>query len=344
VTRHAQRQLAGDPDRGLEAGVAEIARFSSAWMFYLTLVDALWRRARAESIAPALVVSHDLYGLMAGVRVKKQFGTRLLYDSHEFWPQADLLGSRWQERLNTRLERRLVQATDGVITVSPPLARHLERLYGLDGVLSVPNATPLEHTLPVRREIATNGKVVFLLQGQVAQGRGIDRLLRAWDTLDEPRAVLWIRAHKNSYLSLLKERFGAAIERGSVAIKEPVPESRLVEAAAEADVGVIPYIGPNLNHVYACPNKLSQYMQAGLPVLAASDMKYVAELLAKNKCGTAYDPDDPASLHARVKELVADAGLRASLSQAARRTTETSFNWAVVSRPYEALVRELVSG
>lgn len=343
VTRHTEHRVAGVIDRGATTHLAEVARFTSAWMFYLTLVDALWRRARAESVAPAVIVAHDLYGLMAGVRAKQQFNSRLLYDTHEFWPQADLLGYRWQEELHVRLERRLTRSADRVVTVSPPLARHLERLYQRETVISVPNATPQPSVAHSSRPARDGDEIVFLLQGQVAAGRGIELLLRAWETLDEPRAVLWIRAQENAFLSLLRTQFAGAIARGVIVIKDPVPEEQLVEAAATADVGVIPYIGPNLNHVYACPNKLSQYMQAGLPVLATTDMRYVSSLLEEYECGFSYDAYDPSSLKSRVRQLIADPALRQRLSDAARNASKTSFNWESVSGPYENAVRELIS-
>ena len=50
----------------------------------------------------------------------------------------------------------------------------------------------------------------------------------------------------------------------------PVCEGLLIAAAAEADIGVIPYKPTIINFRYCCPNKLSEYMQAGLPLMAGN--------------------------------------------------------------------------
>jgi hypothetical protein len=52
---------------------------------------------------------------------------------------------------------------------------------------------------------------------------------------------------------------------------EAIDESELVTAAAEFDVGLVPYTPTGLNYSNCCPNKLSQYMAAGLPILAVEN-------------------------------------------------------------------------
>jgi glycosyltransferase involved in cell wall biosynthesis len=342
---------AGKPAKGLELVGAKtqkllpsvnVVRFFAAWTWYWMIVDALYRRARSEPVRPDLVVCHDLFGLMAGVRLKKLWGTPLLYDTHEYWPQANLLHEPWEESLLTRVERRLIGKADQVVTVSPPLAAHLERVYDIDGVLSVPNAVPaLDGRLPTR---APDGPVRFLLQGQLAVGRGLERLLDAWSKVDT-RAVLQLRYIPNDYATGIERRYAELFRSGRVERLAPVGEEELVNAAAEADVGVVPYVGPNLNHLYASPNKVSQYMQAGLALLVSSDLQYVASLLEHFGCGVTYDPRRPETLRAAVESIVRDPQELVRMKSAAATATETEFNWEVVSRPYaDAITRLLGAG
>jgi glycosyltransferase involved in cell wall biosynthesis len=321
-------------------GAGAPVRFAAAWAFYTKIVSALYRRARAESVRPAAIVCHDLFGLMAGVRAKRHLGSPLLYDSHEYWPQADLLGEAWEERVTTSIERRLIRRADRVVSVSPPLARHLERLYGIDDVLAVPNAEPRARR--PAEPAAPRRPVRFLLQGQVARGRGIERLLASWAELDEPEAVLYLRCPPNDFSAELVERFGRPIDAGRIVVAPPVGEHELVAAAAEADVGVIPYVGPNLNHVYACPNKLSQYMQAGLAILASDEMLYVSELVERFECGRAYSPREPRSLHEQVRTLVREPERLVALKRNAVTAAEREYNWETVSRPYHDALEGLV--
>jgi glycosyltransferase involved in cell wall biosynthesis len=314
--------------------------FASTWAYYLTIVDALYRRARAESVRPDVILCHDLYALMAGVALKRLWGSRIVYDSHEYWPQADLLHEPWQERLLTRLERRLVRSADEIVTVSPPLARHMECVYGRRRVWAVPNAAPLPAAWHAQAR-PPHQPVRFLFQGQAAAGRGLELLVDAWSRLDED-AVLLLRYRDSPFARELARRAAPAIARGAIAPRPPVGEAELVDAAAEADVGVIPYVGPNLNHVFASPNKLSQYMQAGLALLVAQDMAYAAEIVRTNGCGATYDPRDPASLAAAVRRMTTDGDELVAKKRASLDAVERGFHWDALAGPYrEALQRAL---
>jgi glycosyltransferase involved in cell wall biosynthesis len=106
----------------------------------------------------------------------------------------------------------------------------------------------------------------------------------------------------------------------------------------------VPYTGPNLNHLYASPNKVSQYMQAGLALLVSSDMQYVGSLLERFGCGVTYDPRRPETLSAAVEGIVRDPDELERMKQAAVTASETEFNWEVVSRPYSEAITRLLGG
>jgi glycosyltransferase involved in cell wall biosynthesis len=242
------------------------------------------------------------------------------------------------EPLLTQVERRHIGKADQVVTVSPPLAAHLERVYGVDGVLSVPNAVPvLGRPLPPR---APNGSVRFLLQGRLMPGRGVELLLDAWEEMDA-RAVLQLRYVPNEYATGIERRYACLFESGQIEKLAPVGEESLVEAAA--DIGVVPYVGPSLNHLYALPNKVLQYMQAaGLAVLASSDMQYMASLIKEFGCGVTSDPRRTETLHDAVDSLLRDPQELARMKEAAAEASRTSFNWAVVSKPYSRAIERLL--
>jgi glycosyltransferase involved in cell wall biosynthesis len=67
-----------------------------------------------------------------------------------------------------------------------------------------------------------------------------------------------------------RELKALSVGRANVRFENPVDTNKLVSAAGEADVGIIPYLPTNLNNYLASPNKLFEYIQAGLPI-AASD-------------------------------------------------------------------------
>ncbi len=336
VWRSWLRAVAAAGEHQTEAAL----RFVEAWGFNAMMMSALHRRARSVSLIPRLLICHDLYGLMPAIRLKQRYGCPVIYDSHEFWPQANLDGPPWESRILARVEGAFARRADIVVTVSPHLARHLQTLYRLNRVLSVPNAEPFIRAGSPSCERQVRWPVRFLLQGRIVPGRGIDTFLRAWSRLNDRRAVLYLRCPESPYLTELQAQYRSLIEQERIVILEAGASTKLVELASFADVGVIPYVGPNLNHVYACPNKLSQYMQAGLAILS-SRLDFITEVVGRYECGIIYDADRPDSLVAGVKQLVDDLDRLQVMKRNAYRAAESEFNWQIQSQPYRRAIHEL---
>jgi glycosyltransferase involved in cell wall biosynthesis len=324
----------------LDHQLGAIFRFTSALAYYNLIVSALFQRARGTSVRPAVLVCHDIYALVTGVMLKGIWRCQLLYDSHEFWGDADMIAQRWEKRFAVWFERRFIRKADAVITVSPPLARHLEKIYGIRDVVTCPNAEPL-HPLAVTDVRPTESPVKFLLQGQASPRRGIDLVLDAWDDIDPSQAILFVRCPENSYVTRLRELHQPAVRRGSVVFLTPVKEAQLVTAAAFADVGIIPYTPTSLSHTFACPNKLSQYMQAGLAILS-SRLEYISEVLKRYECGLTYEATDRSNLREAVWKLTSDPDSVTRMRLNSVAAAQRDFNWTVQSASYgEALDRLL---
>jgi glycosyltransferase involved in cell wall biosynthesis len=263
---------------------------------------------------------------------------RLIYDAHEFWPDADPLGRDFERRLLSNLERYLVRKVDGAVCVSPGLCDYMSSLYGFDFVC-VPNAAPLELLpQPARlHDAARPGPLRFLYQGGYAPGRGLESMIRAWSEIDPAKAHLFLRGPTNAFANSLRELTRQlGLLDVAVYFLEPVSEPELVQAAAAFDVGLIPYEPILLNHLHCCPNKLSQYMQAGLMILA-SDTKYVSSIVESAKCGLVFEASNLESLRIAVLRALADPEMVAAYGRNARRYAETDFHWAIASRPYRCL-------
>jgi glycosyltransferase involved in cell wall biosynthesis len=326
-------------------GLAHSALFlSDVWG---SPIRPMIRRAETVFVRPSLIVCHDVWSLEAGIRLKRRFGCKLLYDNHEYSPQAHLSGHPLEEVFWERYERRLCRSVDAIITVAPGLAARVENRYGLTGrVFTVPNAAPL--TPPRRPSHARpiGSPVTFLVQGVACPGRGFEALLDGWGQLKDPRARLWLRCPEGPYLADLCHRYAPLIQTGALEVLPPVDSLDLIEAATVADVGIIPYpprVGGwavNYNHLHCCPNKLSQYMQAGLAILS-TNTQFVSGCLQKYQCGVTYDPEQPDSLLAAVRGLIDDPPRLQRLKERAFHWAQTDYNWDRQADTYRAVIESL---
>ena len=293
---------------------------------------SFWTYIRSMPEKPEVVHCNDLDTLLVGILAKRCYGTRVVFDAHEFFPVSDSLCRRLDIAFFTAIEKRLIRQADEVVTVSPPLAEAMRKAYALPRVHSVPNAEPWVErkagtaTISPLDAVAA-GRVKFLFQGRFAAERGIREMIEGFALVDHEKAALFLRGPENAWRRdavALAATLGL-LER-SVYFLDPVREDELVAAAAEADVGIIPYKPAALNERLACPNKLSQYLHAGLLVMT-NDLPYVRSLLNEADAGLWYASSDLATFAAAVRRIVDDPDFLRRGKENARRFAQTQFNW-----------------
>ena len=279
------------------------------------------------------VICADLDTLPAGAALKSVLGIPLLYDAHEFWPDSNSRFGPTEVEFWKGIEAELLPEVQDAFIVSSPLAHFASSLYG-KRFTAVPNCEPLRPMPPADASCRPAGlspeACVFVFQGGFAAQRGIERLIEAWPYTDA-RAMLVLRG-PGAHFPLRQLVARSGINGKRIFVVPPVAEERLVAAARAGDVGVVPYEPASINNRYSCPNKLSQYMAAGIPVLH-NRLDYVREVVAAAGCGMEADFADRPALIGAINALTADAALRARLGAAARRYHESTFHWQAVSAP-----------
>ena len=152
-------------------------------------------------------------------------------------------------------------------------------------------------------------------------------MLREWTGVDGTRIALFLRGPQNEWrerLERLAEELGLLGK--SVYVLPPVLEKDLIGAAQEADIGLIPYKGDLPSYRLACPNKLSQYLHAGLAILA-NRIPFVEQTLARGQVGLCYDVEQPGSLARAVEALTGDRPAVERLRRNALEFAQSEYNW-----------------
>lgn len=317
--------------------------FKWTWIHVLASAEVFWSYLEECDERIDVIYCHDLDTLLVGVLYRaRNPHVRLIYDSHEYWPYSNVEAMRLHVALFSSYERCLIRRVNHVLTVSGPLAREMEAVYGIENVVVVPNAEvwreiapPDADSNPIRRLAGT--RVSFLFQGSFAPERGLEELIGAWTDVDGQQAALFLRGPDNTWKAALRELAATqGLLNSSVYFLDAVDVDDLTPAAAEADVGIIPYRADLPAYRFACPNKLSQYLHAGLAVLS-NDIAYVRDILEDGRCGVTYDATDRASIVRAVNEL---SGSRERLAEYQRNAGvhgREVFNWDVQSRGLEQI-------
>jgi glycosyltransferase involved in cell wall biosynthesis len=311
---------------------------------FATATSLFWNYMRDLPEKPDVVHCNDLDTLLVGALAKQHYGCRLIFDAHEFYPHSDPDGRWIDTTFFSMLERYLIHKADAVVTVNPALAVAMRDAYGLKRIHAVPNAEPWIGTRPKpakgsEMERLAAGRTRCLFQGRFTRGRGIDELIEGWARIDGHRAALFLRGPDNLWRQAamaLAARLGL-LDR-SIYFLDAVKEDQLVAAAAEAEIGIIPYKPLIINDRLSCPNKLSQYLHAGLMVIA-NDLPYVKSVLIEAEAGVFYDSADLDTLAAAVYRVVGDPELLKRSRENAMRFARERFNWQVQAKTLYALYR-----
>lgn len=333
--RPARRGLVpGDdsPFRGEDAPAGSLGRWVAGgrWAAGYAGTFAYWARAALHRLPPADVWhGHDLLGLLAGWALQRAHGGALVHDSHELFLEA---GSAARlpgpvRALLRGVEARASRAADEVITVNGAIAAELRERYHVDPVvvMNCPWLQPPPARLVLRERLGLAGRPVVIHHGVLGPGRGIDKLIEAIPHIPADAAVVLLGRGP-----LAGEFARLAAEpacRGRLYVVPPVPIAEVPSWIGDADVGAIPFQAVDRNNVLATPNKLFEYLAAGIPMIV-SDFPELRRIVTETGAGLAVDTTSPRSLAAAITDLLEEPpDRRASRRASAQRAFETTYNW-----------------
>lgn len=259
------------------------------WTLYRTLLLARYRNLvlhdplpfrqafvrHGQEFPSNLVQVHDLPALEAGAELAAAWGVPLVYDAHELYPEQKSF-SAVQRRICSKAEAEHIRKADLVFAVNESIGEEMARRYRITKPVTLLNAIdPLPDFDPTARYDLLREKLglpaerrILLFQGGFAPHRNLETLIQAM-ALVKTDDVDLVMMGFGAFGDLLKAK---AIRLGLLGKRiyflPAVPQSELLQHSASADMGIIPYPHVDLNSYYCTPNKLFEFIQAGLPILA----------------------------------------------------------------------------
>jgi glycosyltransferase involved in cell wall biosynthesis len=283
------------------------------------------RLFRREVLDRPAAVYHasDLYVLPALAAAANRHGGALVLDARELYPHVDATaGKPWARWLWSAVERHYLPRTGAVLTVNDSIADRMAETYGIERPVVSRNVPPRQHvprTDALRERLGIpSGQRIVLYQGLVRAGRGLERLVDAMR--DVPDAALVVIGDGPTKPALQRQAAGVL---GDCAHFLPhTPPDDLLRLTASADLGVhVPE--PITESIrLALPNKLFEYLMAGLPVVVANipEMRRVVEQF---DVGLVVDPYDRDGLASALRKALGDETARARWEANAPTVFET---------------------
>lgn len=310
------------------------------WYFFshsTRFAAALLHLYPAGTSPPDIIHAHDPDALLGAILLRAKYGCKVIYDAHEYGPDAYIIRPR-PRFLFFAFERLLLAHVDAAVTVSPILMDMFnKRFSGKPEFQLLPNASPLSDrvfTSPTSSDLTrlANGRIAVLFQGGFSEHRGVEWIIKEWALLAPNTAALFIRGPMNSYReTLLEHAKNTGLLGTSIYFLDSVDEDQLIAEASIADIGIIPYHSHIENHHGACPNKLSQYMIAGLAVIS-SPLPYVEQIIKAAQCGRVFNDQIVGNFGEVLSELLKDKEVIAKLGQAGNTYAYSHFNYDICGK------------
>ncbi len=250
-----------------------------------------------------LLLSNDLDTLLPNYLISKIFSKKLVYDSHELFTEVpELIERRGVQKVWLSIEKFIFPNLKNVYTVNNSIANYYSNKYTVSVGIVRNISIKLKNTV-VDNDLSykvKGDKKMLIMQGSgINRDRGAEEAVEMMQYVEN--AVLYIIGSGDVYekLKTLVVKF-KLIKK--VVIMDKMAYHELMEYTKIADLGLSIDKGTNLNYEYSLPNKVFDYIQCKVPILATK-RKEVALLVEKNQIGYLTNTMNPKKLAKQVNSI-----------------------------------------
>ncbi len=276
--------------------------------------------------------AHDMTALPACFFAAFLHRKPLIFDAHEL-PLKELEGTnrRWLRLLLTPTLAAMIRHSTGIISSSPLYAQEICKRYHVPKVSLIRNLPPFRSVLKsdrLHRHLGLSSSArIALYQGNVQPDRGIHVLVRAAKFLKQDIVVVIMGKAVKETLVQLNALIASEGVADRVKIIPPVPYAELLDWTASADLG-LNVLPPDysLSIRMSLPNKLFEYLMAGLPVLS-SPLDAVTEVISTYNVGQIVSSLAPPDVGTAINAMLADDVALSRMRRNALDAAQHELHW-----------------
>lgn len=267
---------------------------------------------------------HDPDFLRYAPECQKRISRPFIYDVHEDY-RLGILDKEWIPKLIRipaawwfgRIEDRMSVRLAGVVSATPAIA---ERFEGHPGLATIQNF-PLQYELSSDSHDISTIKKHFVYTGAVSEQRGAREMSKAISLLGEQINLAIAGRFDSDSLQTECINLAGNHLKNCGFLDRPA----LRDLFAESLAGLVLF-HPLGNHVRAQPNKLFEYMSAGMPVVA-SDFPLWRSIVDEAGCGLLVDPLDPHAIAKAMRWIVEHPNEATEMGNRGRVAVVEKYNW-----------------
>ena len=254
-----------------------------------------------------LLLSNDLDTILPNFFVSRLKGIKMIYDSHEYFTETpELIHRPKVQRVWKRIEEFAVPKLGEMITVCDSIADLFREKYGVK--VHVIRNIPPQKALPPKGDKAELGlpldKHLLVLQGSgINIQRGAEELVQAMRYLDDCYLMI---IGGGDVLPILKQMVIDLNIVDRVRFLPRMSYANMMAYTQNAELGFCLDKDTNLNYRFSLPNKLFDFIQAGVPIVA-SHLTEIEKIIRRYDIGSFIENHDPKTIAATIQDALSDA-------------------------------------
>ncbi|MDP3353377.1 MAG: glycosyltransferase [Flavobacteriaceae bacterium] len=247
-----------------------------------------------------ILLSNDIDTLIPNYIVSKLFDMPLIFDSHELFSEVPELVNRprvksfWQ-----KIEAVLIPKIKYKYTVCNSIAKYYKDIYNTS--FEVIRNTPMKIiNLDDSKSAISLRKNAIIYQGALNKGRGLELIIETMLYIDN--AFLYIIGDGDLTNKLKLSVHQLKLTEKVFFLGKILPTD-LQSITSKAAIGISIEEDLGLNYRFALPNKLFDYIQAGVPILV-SDLPEMKQLVNQYRIGEIIVDRNPEAIAKMIKLML----------------------------------------
>jgi glycosyltransferase involved in cell wall biosynthesis len=255
-------------------------------------------------------------------------GRRVAVDVED-WYSEDLLYADRQSRpirLLQHAEAAALRQAAYTSATAQSMADALAAAYHCPPPLVIRNSFPLQPRSRVDTPAAAGAPSFIWFSQTIGPGRGLELFFAAWARTRQPSKVYLLGDERPGYRAKLLSRLPES-RRGDLHFIPLVTPEQLPGKLAEFDIGLALEPRWPLNRNITITNKILQYMNAGLAVIATDTAGQKEVMAAAPDCGVLITAHETTEYAAKLDALLGDPARLRATQLASRAAAEREFCW-----------------
>lgn len=295
---------------------------------------------KAKELNSDIYHLHDPELLPIGLKLKK-LGKKVIFDAHEDLPKQ-LLGKPYLNKFLLKnlsivvaiYEKYTCRKFDAIITATP---------FICEKFLNINENTIDINNFPILGELANSipwidKKDEVCYVGGISEIRGIKELIKSFEYIEDTNITLNLVGEFNT--KSIEEEVKSYYSWRAIDELGLLGREAVAEIMGHSKAGLVTFY-PLPNHVDAQPNKMFEYMSAGLPLIT-SNFPFWREIVEGNKCGICINPLEPKEISDAIKYIINNPKEAEQMGKNGKKAVEEKYNWNVEEEKLYAIYEGLL--